>query len=180
VIVATTPSTQGTLTVKVQAFQIGEGGRRSLVGTATSTLTMTDASNERVIVTEEYDTGSFPTPAGNFRIAQGFYSFPLATTPVNYYLITIKQIDSIVTNTYRVDAADIGAPIPDNQPIDADVPSIPWTHVDGVNRRVGFFRRQNNLYLRYETEGFYGDPTRSLANMRATGERNEVQFEIVR
>jgi hypothetical protein len=179
VVVATTPSTEGTLTVKVQAYEVGTGGARTLFGTATATLKMTNASNERVIVTEEYDTGTAPTPAGNFRIAQGFYVFPLADPPVNYYLITTQQIDSTSKNVYRVEARDIGEPVPDDQPITADTPEIPWIHVEGVDVGVAFFRRQNKLYLRFETEGFYGDPARSLASMQAYLEKFEVQFEVV-
>jgi hypothetical protein len=183
----TTPSTQGTLTVTVKAFQRGNGGTKTLVGEAKATITMTDASTTRTVFLEEWDTGTFPTPAGNYLVLAGFLVFPLSSTPVKEYRITVNSPSGRYggPDLYRIRSSDIGPSGPETTPV-ANQIEIDRRHETGVNESYKFFRRGNNLYMFYESGGFYegyflyGNTRAEMqAQFRAWGESFTVLFETV-
>lgn len=197
VTLATTPSTQGTLTVTVTAYQLGEGGAKTKVGDAKSTITMTDASTARTVFLEKYDVtvkNSDGVPS-TYHYYGAFLVFPLASTPPSYYQITVNGERGIYNgpDTYRIRSEWIGASGPESVPV-IEQAKISASHTAG-QRQGGweFYRRGNDLYMYFDSFNYTlnesGEVTfiggivfsgpRTLEGMRAELQRRGETFTVL-
>ncbi len=197
VTLTTTPSTQGTLTVTVKAYQLGDGGAKTLVGDAKSIITMSDASATRTVFIEKYDvttqnSSGIPLTSHYF---SAFLVFPLATQPLSYYKITItRQSGGVLdTDTFQIRPSWIGTSGPESVPITQQTKiSVSHTDGDGVEP-YQFYRRGNNLYAHFDSFNYLlneaGEVTfiggtvfsgpRTLEGMRAELQRRGEMFTVL-
>jgi hypothetical protein len=197
VTLTTTPSTQGTLTVTVTAYQLGDGGAKTKIGDAKSTIAMTDASTTRTVFLEKYDVtvkNSDGVPS-TYHYYGAFLVFPLPAKPPSYYQITVSGQKGLYggPDTYRIRSEWIGASGPENVPV-VEQAKISASHTAG-QRQGGweFYRRGGNLYMYFDSFNYIlnesGEVTfiggtvfsgpQTLEGMRAELQRRGETFAVL-
>lgn len=164
VTVATTPSTQGTLTVTVEAFRTVNGARTS-AGTGTARIDMSDAVDP-LIKWEKVKSG----------VLQGAYSFffaiPIVST-VDRYNIKIIRKASVPprTDEYWISgsAYSLGLPVPDDVVLNSSAPQLVVHRVSGIDFPNAAFHRGNYIYYAAVTTTNHGQTeAQFVADMIAT------------
>lgn len=183
----TTPSVKGTLTVKVEAYQLGDGGSKTLVGDAKSTITVTDAST-----TVELFLDTYQLDATYSRMA-AFLVFPLPVAHPKKYRITVGSSLGMYNGpeVYEIDPRDIINAGPEKAHL-LDQDKIYAYHISGTrNDGWWFYKRNNKLYMYFDSFQYYPsgnslvilgnvfDGPRTVAGMEAEMQRRAASFTVL-